>query len=184
MKGTVAWIAMAIVVLGIANVLCPPVCLGSESAPWEVGVRSGFTFFNPGKNFEQVDLFLRRGLPLGWSIGDDCRLGVRGEGAVGVLFGNGGRKALLASAGPDLVLGLFRDRLKLHAGSRLALLSRYNYGYRNFGGPIQFINHLGISFRVTDALVIGYRFQHMSNADIYAHNPGLNINLLEFGLLF
>lgn len=184
MKLIVALTAAVALGLGVVGLSCPHVCLGSEADPWEVGVRSGFTFFNPGKNFEQVDLFLRHRLPVAWSLGEGCQLGMRAEGAAGILLGNGGRNGMVASVGPDLVLGLFHDRLRLHAGTRLALISRYDYGYRNFGGPLQFINHLGVSLRVTDSLVVGYRFQHMSNADIYTNNPGLNISLLEFGLLF
>ncbi len=174
---------VCLVVVCLGSCMLPAVCLGGGASPWEAGVRSGFTFFNRGKNFEPVDLFLRRDLPFDWqSPGHGVRLGMRGEGAVGLLIGDNGREGMTASLGPDLVLGLFHDRLRFHAGTHLALLSRSDYGYRNFGGPFQFMNHLGLSLRVTDRLVVGYRFQHMSNADIYRSNPGLNTNMLELSL--
>jgi hypothetical protein len=72
----------------------------------------------------------------------------------------------------------------LDGGISAALLSEHQFGRENFGGPIQFVSHVGISFKLSANLGLGYRFQHMSNASIYNRNPGLELHMLELSYFF
>lgn len=92
----------------------------------------------------------------------------------------GGRDTgFLVSLGPSLAVRLPGRRMTLDVGSSVGLLSDRSLGGRNFGGPIEFISHAGFDARVSSALAIGYRIQHMSNASLYRQNPGLNLHVLQ-----
>ena len=79
---------------------------------------------------------------------------------------------------------MLQDRILLDGGISAGLLSEHKFGEENFGGPIQFISHAGISFKLSDNLGVGYRFQHMSNASIYNRNPGLELHMFELKYFF
>ncbi len=55
------------------------------------------------------------------------------------------------------------------------------YDTRKFGGPFQFGNHLGFGVRLGSRhqVDVGYRFQHMSNADTRQPNNGINVSQLH-----
>jgi hypothetical protein len=42
----------------------------------------------------------------------------------------------------------------------------------HLGGPFEFREGLELDYRLADGIRVGGRFTHMSNADIYEHNPG------------
>ena len=50
--------------------------------------------------------------------------------------------------------------------------------------PIQFTSHAGFGCRIYKQLSAGYRFQHMSNASISRHNPGLDLHMCELSYRF
>lgn len=56
------------------------------------------------------------------------------------------------------------------------------YSGRKFGSSFQFGNHLGFggSFGEHHQFDLGYRFQHMSNADIKQPNQGINSSQIHF----
>ena len=160
----------------------PAICNAADDTLWEFGARSGFSFINKGKNFEMTSLYLQRDLPWRWNILNGLVLGTRGESAAGVLVGRN-VTGFIGSIGPDIFLEM-ADIVQLHGGVHLAVLSEKDYHTRDFGGRFQFINHGGLSFRIGKHLNAGYRYQHMSNADIYDNNPGLNLHMLEIGYRF
>jgi lipid A 3-O-deacylase len=69
-------------------------------------------------------------------------------------------------------------------GINPTIISKHKFGDENLGGPIEFTSHIGINFNLGRHFTIGYRLQHMSNAVLYEHNPGLNMHMLEAGYRF
>jgi len=103
--------------------------------------------------------------------------------SAGALRG-GGETGFIGSVGPSVALSMVRNLILLDGGISAALLSQHEFGRENFGGPIQFVSHAGITFKLGANLGVGYRFQHMSNASIYKRNPGLELHLLELSYFF
>nr|NIT14147.1 hypothetical protein [Candidatus Dadabacteria bacterium] len=64
-----------------------------------------------------------------------------------------------------------------------ALVTEDEIGDHNFGGPFQFSAHTGLSYKITDRLLAGYRFYHISDAGIN-DGSGLNRHLVELSVTF
>lgn len=95
-----------------------------------------------------------------------------------------GEKGLLASAGPAIAWQKPARRLYISAGLNLAFVGNYSFGGAHIGGPVQFFSHLMTTYNFTDALALSYSLQHLSNADLYFHNPGMNLHSLGVVFLF
>jgi hypothetical protein len=52
------------------------------------------------------------------------------------------------------------------------------------GTDIQFTSHVGLNWDFAAHWRLGYRFQHMSNADLSRDNPGLNMHLFALSYVF
>ena len=148
-----------------------------------VGLRAGLSTTDSEEDFEQYELFATYGLPWSWELTPGWFLSTRINLSAGALRG-GGDTGFIGSAGPSITLSMVQDRIFLDGGISAALLSEHKFGQENFGGPIQFISHVGISFKLSDNLGVGYRFQHMSNASIYDRNPGLELHMFELSYFF
>jgi Lipid A 3-O-deacylase (PagL) len=74
--------------------------------------------------------------------------------------------------------------LSLEGGVSPTGLSRYDFGAKNFGTYFQFTSHLGLNWDILPRVRLSYRFQHMSNAGLSRHNPGLNLHMLGVSYLF
>jgi len=156
----------------------------AEETGWiSVGFRAGLSATYGNEDFEQYELFATYGLPWSWGLTDTSFVSTRICLSAGALRG-GGETGLIGSAGPTVALSMFNGIILLDGGISAALLSEHQFGQENFGGPIQFVSHVGIGFKLGANLGVGYRFQHMSNASIYKRNPGLELHVLELGYLF
>ena len=148
-----------------------------------VGLRAGLSTTDGSEDFEQYELFATYGLPWSWELTPGWFLSTKINLSAGALRG-GGDTGFIGSAGPSITLSMVQDRIFLDGGISAALLSEHKFGQENFGGPIQFISHVGISIKLSDNLGVGYRFQHMSNASIYNRNPGLELHMFELRYFF
>ena len=54
----------------------------------------------------------------------------------------------------------------------------------NFGIPFQFTSHAGLNWEIGGQFGVGYRYQHLSNAHLSNHNPGLNLHGLVLSYRF
>ena len=74
----------------------------------------------------------------------------------------------------------------VEAGVGAHLLSHTQLGNRRFSTAFQFGDHVGfgVLFGRHGQFDLGYRFQHLSNADIKRPNNGINFNLVRFGYRF
>jgi len=173
MKSGVCWLGVAIVL-----------SVGVDKSSWandfrlfEAGIQGGFnSSSNNNEDFIQVEAFVTYLLPWKLTLGSGWFLGTILNGSAGALNG-GGDTGFIATFGPGLMFGNEKGGCALFGGVSPTLMSRYEYGFEDFGGIFQFTSHIGLSYLFTEHFGIGYRFQHMSNANIYDENPGLDMQM-------
>jgi len=161
-----------------------PRAANAEETDWiAVGLRAGFSATDRNEDFEQYEVFATYGLPWSWQLTPGWFVSTRAQLSAGALRG-GGDTGFIGSVGPGIALSMAHGLILLDGGISAALLSEHQFGREDFGGPIQFVSHVGISFKLGANLGVGYRFQHMSNASIYNQNPGLELHVLELSYFF
>lgn len=136
-----------------------------------------------GVDFVQYEAFAVHRLPWQGQGPGQWRWSTRLEGTAALLRG-AGKSALVSSLGPALALTSPRGRWIIDGGSSAAYLSHYRFGAKHLGGNLQFISHLGVEYLLQPQLGVGYRLQHMSNADLYPENPGVDLHLLQISCHF
>ncbi len=169
--------ALPLFTAGILLIGCVSLC-AAEQGGREIafGARGGFSDSTPRENFHQYDLFVSDALPWRWTLSSGWELQTR-LNATASLLRAAGEKGLIFSAGPGFVVAKYAGRFSLIGGYSIGLLTEHKYRRHDLGGPLQFIGHLGVAYRLYRSVQVGYRLQHMSNASIYDPNPGLNMNM-------
>jgi|HubBroStandDraft_2_1064218.scaffolds.fasta_scaffold371398_1 lipid A 3-O-deacylase len=148
-----------------------------------VGVRGGSSFEGNAGYFRQADIFAGGNLPWQWDSYFGLSFKPRVEASAGCLSG-GSKDGFVGTLGPVIELREGEFPVTLEGGVSPTLLSRYNFSERNLGGRFEFTDHLGLDWRITKYFTAGWRYQHMSNAGIYKHNPGLNLQMLSASYRF
>ena len=165
--------------------------LAAESRPAPrldaVGVRIGADLTDAQGShlghFRLYEAFANYLLPWNWRNDSGLELRTRIDGSAGLLEREG-TNALLVTAGPGLALEMFSDTVEIDAGLGGSFVSRHDFPGRNLGSLFLFNIRTGISTYLFRDLGIGYHYQHLSNAYLYAHNPGLNVHMLELKYRF
>ena len=178
MRFTTIWLILLLLII-----FSPQPGNANETDWSAIGLRAGLSTADSEEDFEQYELFATYGLPRSWELTSGWSLSPKINLSAGALR-SGDDTGVIGSAGPSITLSMVQDRILLDGGISAALLSEHKFGQENFGGPIQFISHVGISFKLSDNLGVGYRFQHMSNAGIYNRNPGLELHMFELRYFF
>jgi hypothetical protein len=156
----------------------------AEEVEWTaVGFRAGISATDGSEDFTQYEAFSTFRLPWSWKPAAGWFLSTNVHLSAGALRG-GGKTGFIGSVGPGVALSMVDGLISLDGGISAAFLSRHQFGRENFGGPIQFVSHVGLNFKLGDNLGVGYRFQHMSNASIYNRNPGLDLHVLQLSYFF
>jgi hypothetical protein len=179
-----AFFRLILCVLALSSVLSA--CAENEAEDFHfdsAGARFGFSAESRSESFHQAEGFANWALPWGWDFGKDWHLQTRFDLAAGWLGGHE-EDAFVCSAGPSLVLGYAQFPISLEGGCRPTFISRYEFGPTDLGSQIQFTSHAGLNWDIGWGLQIGYRFQHMSNAHISHHNPGLNLHMFAISYRF
>ena len=154
-----------------------------------IGIRGGMNFQNaglpPGEkvDFEQFDVFGIVGLPGGWDFSPNWKARWRLYGSAGVLRGTGDL-GFVTTVTPGLAVTKKNWKLTFDIAMGGALISDWQYGRQDIGGPFQFIGHLGASYHLPGNLVAGYRFHHMSDATIYGASRGVDFHMIELSYHF
>jgi lipid A 3-O-deacylase len=172
-------IILVLVLIGVA----PLPLYGSEIVWRSIGLRGGVNDDRNDEDFEQYEGFTIWSLPWShqWDFG--WTLGTYLEANAGILNG-GGTSAFAGALGPGIYLAGLEGIVEISIGINPTIISKHKFGDENLGGPIQFTTHVGLNFIFATHVHIGYRLQHMSNAIIYEHNPGLNTHMIELGYRF
>ncbi len=164
-------------------VVIPEPIRAADTNWYSIGVGAGVDDGGNTENLSQYQIFGNYLLPWSWESATEWRLGTYLQVNVGALSG-GGDIALVASAGPGLYL-MMPDRLvSIWVGLSPTYISEHEFGVEDLGGAFQFTTHVRLDLNIKKHLSVGYRFQHMSNADIYTANPGVNLHMLELVFRF
>jgi hypothetical protein len=139
------------------------------------GVRALFAANPKSQTFEQDELFAGPDLPWRWGSDSSWHLQTRLDLSAGALHGHSDT-GFIGSVGTDFGLRHGRFPVNLELGVSPTLLSRTEFDGMDFGIRFQFTSHAGLNWELGDHFGIGYRYQHMSNAHLSSHNPGLNLH--------
>lgn len=99
-------------------------------------------------------------------------------------LGDQGGDAAIATVGPTLVFGRKQFPLFLEGGVSPTIILGDDFTTKDFGTPFQFTSHVGVGWDCAAHVRISYRYQHMSNAGLSDHNPGLNLHVIGLSYLF
>ncbi|MBW1852148.1 MAG: acyloxyacyl hydrolase [Deltaproteobacteria bacterium] len=173
---------MEIIIIAL-SFIAPPLSNAEEISHAKVGARKGVTAIKHDERFDLYELFWIAGLPWNakWPSGWVLTTGLNiNAGILRAAHDNG----FIGSVGPILTFKKAKSRFSLILGFRLALLDDYEFGDEQLGGAFAFIEEVGLSYSLGWNLEAGYQFRHMSNADIYDHNPGLDLHVFELKYTF
>lgn len=150
---------------------------------FSAGARGGASFNGNTQRFKQTEIFSELNLPWDWTFHSGWRLRSRLDISLGALDGED-KIGFIGTAGPVLELGHTNFPIVADIGFSPTVLSRYEFGGKDFGDYLQFTSHIGVTWNITEHLSLGYRLQHMSNGGIACHNPGLNEQVVSLGYRF
>lgn len=151
---------------------------------WEsVGARSGISMHSSANRFIQSEIYSTWNLAPSQDLGRNWSFRFELDTCAGWLSGRGA-DGFAGGAGPAFEFEWKGLPVALRGGISPTLLSRDSFGNRNFGILFQLTSHVGLEFHVLPHVDIGYRFQHMSNAGLGLHNPGLNLHMFSLGYAF
>jgi hypothetical protein len=134
------------------------------------------------KDFTTYEVFTVYGLPWRWQPYSHSVISTRWN-LEGGLIRSEADKELLVTSGPGIAISKNGWPVWLDGGVGLAFLSNDKIGKRDFGAPIQFTGHAGISYNFGWNLVLGYRFYHLSDAGFF-EGKGVNRQLIELSYHF
>ncbi|ROQ91160.1 acyloxyacyl hydrolase [Desulfosoma caldarium] len=154
----------------------------AEKLVFGIGVRSGFSAIKKDETFHIHELIAYHTLPWDWQWNGGWILDTFWEIHFGLLRA-ADKESVLISTGPMVTLQTPWKSLAFMAAVRPAFLEDHNFGKENLGGEIQFTEEIGINLILSKYFSLGYRFQHLSNAGLYTHNPGLDFHVLELRCL-
>ncbi len=166
-----------------ASVIAAAVCSTAMTQAVELhlessGVRAAFSNPFDHARFYHTEAFINWDTPWHWELGKDWHLQTRLELTGGWLNGRG-EDAAFGTVGPGFVASWRDFPLVLEAGASPTVLGREQFGNTDFGTVFQFTTHGGLTWNVTRRLGVGFRFLHVSNANIGPSNPG--VNFYSFG---
>jgi lipid A 3-O-deacylase len=167
----------------VASLLVISFAARGQAQDYLVGARGGISFENDACCFRQAEAFAGIDLPWQWNASFGLALKPRVEMSGGCLNYED-ENGFVGTLGPVIELGYRKFPVTLEGGISPTFLSKYNFALRDLGGRFQFTDHIGLDWHITKNFTVGWRFQHMSNAGIYHHNPGLNLQMLSIGYNF
>jgi lipid A 3-O-deacylase len=145
--------------------------------PEAVGARAGASANPASREFYQAEGYADWKLPWDWDLGKQWHL--RPQAALtGGWLSDVGRDASIWTLGPTLELSRKHLPFTLNGGVSPTFLSRHQFIQANLGTDFQFTSRVGAEWKFASHWSLGYRFEHISNADISPNNPGLNMHLL------
>ena len=104
--------------------------------------------------------------------------------SLGALTG-GGDRAFLTTLVPGFAFGPRHSVFSVDIGVGVSLLSRNQFGQQDMGGPFHVVFTTGLRIPVYGAIGLGYRFHHMSDANLYGPGvKGVDTHMLEMTYTF
>ncbi len=157
--------------------------VAEDLSPTQTGVRAGFSTGGMQEYFFQTEAFAQWETPWHWDLGNDWSIRTSVEARLGSISG-GGDTGVEGCIGPNARVGRQGFPVYLDLGAGIGGISRHKYGDENLGGPLQGFSHAGIGVELGRNIEVGYRYHHMSNANIYDTNPGVNLHMFTIQYRF
>lgn len=158
-------------------------CRADDFRLESVGVRGGISSNQAGGELGESQAFANWNLPWDWDLGKEWHLQSRLELSAGWL-GDSDKQAAIGTIGPGVVVSRAQWPLSLEGGSSPTMLSRYRFARLDMGMDFQFTTHVGLNWDFAEHWRLGYRFEHISNADLAKPDPGLNMHLVTVSYRF
>ena len=159
-----------------------PIPAWSLDSTMELGARGGVDTLDENEKFLSGEIYYLHALPWQKELSPSVNLYTRIDAGLAYLRADSHSGGWLAIGG-DVVLSLREGAWEFEYGFRPTWLFESDLGGDDFGGPIQFSNHVGPTLN-RGPVALSYRFQHISNASLYNHNPGLDLHMLGLGVRF
>lgn len=98
----------------------------------------------------------------------------------------GEEKGYVYGFGPAIQIPIGGSNGNLHftAHGKVHYLTRSDFGRKRYGGPVHWTYAFGVTSKLTVNTFATYAWQHMSNGDVYEHNPALETHTLSLGIKF
>src|SRR5436190_7174873 len=141
-----------------------------------VGARFGFGANESARDFYEVEVFTDINLPYRWKVGRSFHVEPKIDVGIGRL-GYRSDNSVVGEMGPLFVLTYKDFPVTLAAGSNCTGLSRSDFETKDLGIQFQFTTHIGVYWDFARHFRAGYQFEHISNAGLSDHNPGLNMHV-------
>jgi hypothetical protein len=176
-------------ILLITFILCaaPAATLYAESGWNEAGVRMGIPAKNTKVYIRQYDVFAVYGLPWEWRTSSGWGVAPTLNCSLGALNG-GGETGFIGSAGVTAVFGKPDPGFTATFGINMSLLDKRHFAGIDFGSILQFGSFVGLGYRFSNNVKIGYRLMHISNGHILykngTPNPGYDTHAIELSYTF
>ena len=151
--------------------------LGAAGARFAVGGNASSGHFN------EAEIFADWNLPWRWDLGRNLWGQSRLDSSAGWLADPGANVEIF-TLGPGLRLGYKQFPLTLEVGSNVTFLNDERFATKDFGSLLQFTTYAGLSADLGAHFRLGYRYQHMSNANLSNENPGLNLHMFSLSYVF
>ena len=166
----------------VLMVLLFPVASWSLDSTTEFGARGGLDKGSLHESYAAGEIYYLQDLPWQKRLGTSAKLYTRLDVGAGYLRADSQNGGWLA-AGMDVVLSLVDGLWDIEGGFRPTWLFKHEIGEDDFGGPVQFSSHVGATLNL-DQIALSYRYQHISNSDVYNENPGHDLHLVGIGMRF
>lgn len=147
----------------------------------QYGVRTGINdSHKKDLDLSVFEIYLRTVPPI-YSPADNffSPLNISFEAAIGLLHDKA-NSALLFSMGPSVNLISFKNIFSVSTGIKPTILTNHFFNNFDLGGTLNFKSHIAANVSPNKKIIIGYRFEHISNAGLYEKNPGVNFHYIEF----
>ncbi|WP_373501212.1 acyloxyacyl hydrolase [Desulfococcus sp.] len=174
------WICAAALAL-LCAVMPSPAAAASSSM--DVTARVGFDAFSEVEDFDLYEVNGRMVFSPYITWGDGWTLTPALVCAVSLLHA-ADDTGIMAGFGPQLELTFPWDRLTAFATVRPSGLTEHEYGREDLGGWFTLATDVGARIDLGSRIMVGYAWEHISNANLYDNNPGLNFHVIELGLKF
>jgi len=163
-------------------ILLLPMTAWSLDSTMELGVRGGIDTLDEHETFLAGEIYYLHTLPWQKELSPSVNLYTRMDAGLAYLRADSHSGGWLAIGG-NVVLSLLEGAWEFEYGFRPVWLFEHDLGGDDFGGPIQFANHVGTTLNLGQ-VALSYRLQHISNASIYGENPGLDLHMVGLGIRF
>ena len=172
-----------ILIISVSCIYSPNVANSEDIEYRTLGLRLGTSSFNE-RDFKSLEIDSDIGLPFLFNFHSKPGLNLKpifGFSAGGLKQGKDIGYLFTLTMG--MAMFALNNRLIVDLSGGGALVTEDKIGEHNFGGPFQLSAHTGLSYKITERFLAGYRYYHLSDAGIF-DGRGLNRHLVELSIIF